>query len=149
MQAAGSQQPTAQSQSSSTSSQSNPFDPTTFAQYSKYQNDKGGLFADVQPGTGTALTAGKKAAVYYRGWLTNGAKFDESKPGSDGKLAPFIFTLGQHQVITGWEQALDGMKVGGVRLVIIPPAVGYGATAQNGIPANSVLVFQVQLAEVQ
>lgn len=153
-QAAGTQQ-TPQTLGQSTSnqessaSQSNPFDPTTFAQYDKYKNDKGGLFADVTVGTGTALTAGKKAAVYYRGWLTNGTKFDESRPGSDGKLTPFIFTLGDHQVITGWEQALAGMKVGGVRLVIVPPAVGYGATAQNGIPANSVLVFQVQLAEVQ
>ena len=151
MQAAGTQQPANQSQSGAAngSGQSNPFDPTTFAQYSKYQNDKGGLFADVQPGTGAALVAGKKAAVFYRGWLTNGTKFDESRVGADGKLTPFVFTLGKHEVITGWEQALEGMKVGGVRLVIVPPAVGYGATAQNGIPANSVLVFQVQLAEVQ
>lgn len=153
-QAAGTQQmPQTLGQSTTNStgpaSQSNPFDPTSFAQYDKYKNDTGGLFADVAPGTGTALTAGKKAAVYYRGWLTNGMKFDESRPGSDGKLTPFIFTLGDHKVITGWEQALTGMKVGGVRLVIVPPAVGYGATAQNGIPANSVLVFQVQLAEVQ
>ena len=151
MQAAGTQQPMNQSQSSgsSGSGQTNPFDPTSFAQYSKYQNDKGGLFADVQVGTGTALVAGKKAAVYYRGWLTSGTKFDESRPGADGKLAPFIFTLGKHEVITGWEQALEGMKIGGVRLIIVPPAVGYGASAQNGIPANSVLVFQVQLADVQ
>lgn len=152
MQAAGTQQPTAQGQTTATgssNSQTNPFDPTTFAQYSKYQNAEGGLFADVQVGTGTALTAGKKAAVYYRGWLTNGTKFDESRPGSDGKLTPFIFTLGNREVIKGWEQALDGMKVGGVRLVIVPPVVGYGAAAQNGIPANSVLVFQVQLADVQ
>lgn len=155
MQAAGTQQSFGQTGSNSNTSnsgsanQTNPFDPTTFAQYDKYKNDKGGLFADVQPGTGTALVAGKRAAVYYRGWLTNGTKFDESRPGSDGKLTPFVFTLGKHEVITGWEQALEGMKVGGVRLVIVPPAVGYGATAQSGIPANSVLVFQVQLADVQ
>ena len=150
-QAAGTQQTLGQPANGGTNSanQSNPFDPTTFTQYEKYKNDQGGLFADVQAGTGATLEAGKKAAVYYRGWLTNGTKFDESRPGSDGKLTPFVFTLGQHQVITGWEQALAGMKVGGVRLVIVPPAVGYGAQAQNGIPANSVLIFQVQLAEVQ
>lgn len=131
------------------SSQTNPFDPTTYAQYDKYLKDTSGLFADAQMGTGTALTASHKAVVLYRGWLTNGKVFDESRKGSDGKYAPFTFTLGSHEVITGWEQALAGMKVGGVRLVIVPPSVGYGATAQNGIPANSVLVFQVQLVDVQ
>lgn len=148
-QAAGTQQPSPTPAQSSSPSASNPFDPTTFAQYDKYKTDKGALFADVQAGTGAALTVNHKAAVYYRGWLTSGSKFDESRLGSDGKMTPFIFTLGSHQVVPGWEQALDGMKVGGVRLVIVPPSVGYGTTAQNGIPANSVLVFQVQLAEVQ
>ncbi|MDL2341863.1 MAG: FKBP-type peptidyl-prolyl cis-trans isomerase [Patescibacteria group bacterium] len=151
MQAAGTANAASQSSQAGQSGSNgrNPFDPTTFAQYDKYKDGKGGLYGDVAMGNGTTLAPGKKAAVYYRGWLTNGTKFDESRAGSDGKLAPFIFTLGSHQVITGWEDALVGMKVGGVRLVIVPPAAGYGATAQNNIPANSVLVFQVQLADVQ
>ena len=148
-QAVGTQQANTNQSQPSNSAANNPFDPTTFAQYDKYKADKSASFADVQVGTGTALTVDHKAAVFYRGWLTNGTKFDESRPGSDGKLVPFVFTLGSHQVIPGWEQALAGMKVGSVRLLVVPPAVGYGATAQNGIPANSVLIFQVQLADVQ
>lgn len=142
-------QQSAGSSSSSSSGVSNPFDPTTFEQYEKYKSGNQALFGDAQKGTGDELTEGKKAAVYYRGWLTNGQLFDESRAGSDGKLQPFVFQMGAHQVIAGWEQALTGMKVGGVRLVVVPPAVGYGAQAQASIPANSVLIFQVQLAAVQ
>ncbi|GAC1388131.1 MAG: hypothetical protein NVS1B7_7450 [Candidatus Saccharimonadales bacterium] len=126
-----------------------PFDPTTFSQYDKYKNDPGALFAEVQAGTGESLVANKKAAVYYRGWLTSGQVFDQSRTDSAGQLQPFIFTMGAHQVIPGWEQALSGMKVGGTRLVIVPPAVGYGSTGQGSIPPNAVLIFQVQLGAIQ
>jgi FKBP-type peptidyl-prolyl cis-trans isomerase len=138
-----------QGNGSSPSSSSNPVDPSTFAQYDKYKDSQNALMGDIQKGDGTELTAGHKAAVYYKGWLTNGTLFDESRAGSDGKLQPFVFTLGDHQVITGWEQGLSGMKVGGTRLVIVPPVVGYGAAGQGSIPGNSVLVFEVQLAAVQ
>jgi hypothetical protein len=133
----------------SSSSSPSPLDPSTFAQYEKYKDGQSGLFGDIQVGTGDELTDGKKAAVYYKGWLTNGTLFDQSRAGSDGKLQPFIFQLGAHQVIAGWEQALAGMKVGGTRLLIIPPAVGYGAAGQGSIPPNATLVFQVQLTAVQ
>jgi FKBP-type peptidyl-prolyl cis-trans isomerase len=139
----------ASSGSGSNSGSSNPFDPKTFAQYEKYKNDTTALEADAQAGTGTVLEAGKKATVYYRGWLTNGTLFDQSRPDANGQLQPFSFTLGSHQVISGWEQALAGMKVGGVRLLIVPPSVGYGATGQGSIPPNSLLVFQVQLVNVE
>jgi hypothetical protein len=135
--------------SSNQSSSSQGIDPTKFGEYEKYKNDQNSLFGDMQVGDGAELTANKKASVYYRGWLTNGQMFDQSRTGSDGKLQPFSFTLGAHQVISGWEQGLAGMKVGGVRLVIVPPAVGYGSQAQGSIPANSVLVFQVQLLAVE
>lgn len=135
--------------SASSSNAPSPVDPSTFKEYEKYKDGTSALFGDIQKGDGDELTDGKKAAVFYKGWLTNGTLFDQSRPGSDGKLAPFIFTLGAKQVIAGWEQALVGMKVGGVRLVIVPPSVGYGASAQGSIPPNSVLVFQVQLAAVQ
>lgn len=135
--------------SASGSAASSAFDPSTFAQYDKYKASTAALFGDVQKGTGTALAANHKAAVLYKGWLTNGQLFDESKVGSDGKYQPFVFTEGAHQVIPGWEQGLDGMKVGGVRLLIVPPSVGYGTTGQGSIPPNAVLIFQVQLLDVQ
>lgn len=124
-------------------------DPATFGQYDKYKNDDQALFAEIQAGTGAELTADKRAAVLYKGWLTNGQLFDASRPDSSGKLQAFDFTLGAHQVISGWEQGLAGMKVGGTRLLIVPPSVGYGASGQGPIPGNSVLVFQVQLLAVQ
>lgn len=124
-------------------------DPSSFSQYDKYKDSEGAMFADVQVGSGSELQPNMKAAVYYKGWLTNGQMFDQSRPDDKGQIQPFIFTLGGGQVIPGWEQGLAGMKVGGTRMLIIPPAVGYGATGQGSIPGNSVLVFQVQLAEVQ
>jgi FKBP-type peptidyl-prolyl cis-trans isomerase len=128
-------------------------DPTTFSQYdtSKYLDGTSTSYADLQVGTGAPITAGHEVAVYYKGWLTNGTLFDESKANSSGQMQPFDFTFGASpsQVITGWEQGLSGMKVGGVRFLIIPPAVGYGSAGQGSIPGNSVLIFQVQLAAMQ
>lgn len=135
--------------SSSSSSSGGGIDPSTFSQYDKYKSSTNALFGDAQVGTGATLGANQKATVYYKGWLTNGTLFDESRPGSDGKLQPFMFTLGAHQVIPGWEEGVAGMKVGGVRLIIVPPSVGYGAQGQGSIPPNSVLVFEVQLLSVQ
>lgn len=135
--------------SSNGAAASNPFDPATFKQYDKYLNDKSPLFGDPQVGDGATLEAGKKAVVYYRGWLTNGTLFDQSRADSTGKMQPFSFTVGSHQVISGWEQGLLGMKVNGVRLLIVPPSVGYGASGQGSIPPNSLLVFQVQLVAVE
>ncbi len=128
--------------------QPNPFDPTQFGQYDQYKNADSALFREVVPGEGEGLGPNQKATVYYRGWLTNGTKFDESRTNSAGQLEPFQFTLGAGSVIEGWEQALSGMKVGAVRLVIVPPNFGYKSTPQGSIPANSVLIFQVQLAKI-
>ena len=135
--------------SGSGTTQKSVFDPSTFAQYDKYKDAQGGLFADVQKGTGTELSNNMKAAVYYKGWLTDGQLFDESKTDNKGQLQPFVFTMGAHQVIPGWEEALAGMKVGGTRLVIVPPAAGYGEAGHDPIPGGAVLIFQVQLAAVQ
>lgn len=128
---------------------SSPANPASFAQYDKYKDAQNALFGEIQQGTGTELTVGRKAAVIYKGWLTNGTMFDQSRTGSDGKLEPFVFALGDHQVIPGWEEGVNGMKVGGKRLLIVPPAVGYGANGQGPIPGNSVLIFEVQLVAVQ
>ncbi|HET9098257.1 MAG TPA: FKBP-type peptidyl-prolyl cis-trans isomerase [Candidatus Saccharimonadales bacterium] len=137
------------SPSSSAASSNNPVNPANFSQYDKYKTATNALFGEIHVGTGTQLTAGHKATVYYKGWLTNGSLFDETKTNTSGNPIPFSFTLGAHQVITGWEEGLAGMKAGGIRLVIVPPAVGYGSQANGPIPANSVLVFEVQLVSVQ
>lgn len=136
-------------QSKNSSSGSQTIDPSTFVAYEKYKNENQALFGDIVAGTGTTLGNNQTATVVYRGWLTNGQLFDESKTGSDGKLQAFQFKVGSGQVIRGWDQGLTGMKVGGARLVIVPPAVGYGASGQGPIPGNSVLVFQVQLVGVE
>lgn len=138
-----------QSGSRSSGGGSQGLDPSSFAQYDKYKTEQHALFGDIKVGDGEALAAGKQAAVYYKGWLTNGQMFDQSRTDSSGNMQPFMFTEGSHQVIPGWEEAMLGMKVGGTRLLIVPPAVGYGANGQGPIPGNSVLVFQVQLIAVQ
>lgn len=119
--------------------------PAEFGVYNRYKSDTSALYADIATGTGTEAVAGKKVSVTYAGWLTNGTIFDQTADPNK----PFSFTLGAGSVITGWEQTIPGMKVGGERLLIIPPAVGYGNTAQGLIPANSVLIFRVKLVGVE
>lgn len=98
---------------------------------------------DEQVGQGAAAAPGDTLSVNYTGKLQDGTVFDTSI----GR-APFSFVLGANQVIQGWEQGLVGMKVGGKRLLIIPPNLGYGAQAMGPIPANSTLVFEVDLLSV-
>lgn len=124
--------------------------PETFTQYDQYKDGQTALFGDATVGSGKEVGATTKVAVLYKGWLTNGQLFDQSQTDPSTKqLQPFIFTMGEHKVITGWEQAIFGMKVGGTRRLIIPPAVGYGPTGQGPIPGNAVLVFDVQLIDAQ
>ena len=93
-------------------------------------------------GTGIEAKKGQTVSVHYTGWLTDGKKFDSSK--DHGR--PFSFALGRGQVIQGWDQGVAGMKVGGKRKLTIPPELGYGAQGFPGaIPANSTLVFEVEL----
>ncbi len=124
-------------------------DPATFKQYDANKNDKAALFKDLLVGEGAELISGKKAAVLYKVWLTDGTLVDASRPNESGQLQAFAFTVGAREVIQAWDTSLTGMKVGGVRFLVVPPAVGYGTTAKENIPANSVLIFQVQLMAVQ
>lgn len=100
---------------------------------------------DTKAGTGAEAQNGKRVTVHYTGTLTNGTKFDSSKDHGQ----PFTLTLGQGQVIQGWEKGLLGMKVGGQRKLTIPPSMGYGAQAMGPIPANSTLVFEIELLNVE
>jgi FKBP-type peptidyl-prolyl cis-trans isomerase len=100
---------------------------------------------DVQIGTGDVAAAGKKVTVHYTGTLTDGTKFDSSVD----RNQPFTFTLGAGEVIQGWDQGVAGMKVGGKRKLTIPPSLGYGSRATGPIPANSTLIFDVELLKVE
>jgi peptidylprolyl isomerase len=100
---------------------------------------------DIRPGTGAAAADGNKLTMDYKGMLLNGKVFDQSY----GKQ-PFEFTLGQGQVIKGWDQGIKGMKVGGKRKLTIPASLGYGdAGAGADIPPGATLVFEVELRNVQ
>ncbi|MDI6746876.1 MAG: FKBP-type peptidyl-prolyl cis-trans isomerase [Rhodocyclaceae bacterium] len=105
-----------------------------------------GLVIDeIVEGTGETATAGQTVSVHYTGWLTDGSKFDSSKDRND----PFDFPLGGRQVIAGWDEGVQGMKVGGTRKLTIPPNLGYGARGAGGvIPPNATLVFEVELLEI-
>lgn len=124
-------------------------DTSAFVKYDKYKNNKSALFGDIQTGDGAQLGGGQKASIVYKVWLTNGTLVDQSPLSSSGQAQPFGFTMGAHQVISGLEQGVYGMKVGGKRLVIVPPSVGYGAQGHGTIPANAVLIFEIQLMSVQ
>jgi FKBP-type peptidyl-prolyl cis-trans isomerase FkpA len=103
------------------------------------------IIEDVTVGQGAVAAAGQKVTVHYTGWLTNGTQFDSSKDRND----PFVFPLGGGRVIKGWDEGVQGMKVGGKRKLTIPPALGYGARGAGGaIPPNATLVFEVELLRV-
>jgi FKBP-type peptidyl-prolyl cis-trans isomerase FkpA len=100
---------------------------------------------DLKEGTGAAAAAGDTVDVHYTGWLTDGTKFDSSKD----RGRPFSFSLGAGQVIQGWDQGVQGMKIGGVRKLTIPPNLGYGPRGAGGvIPPNATLVFEVELVKI-
>jgi FKBP-type peptidyl-prolyl cis-trans isomerase FkpA len=106
-------------------------------------------YEDTVIGTGAEAAAGQQVSVHYTGWLYNdgvkGAKFDSSKDRND----PFEFGLGAGMVIKGWDEGVQGMKVGGTRVLVIPPQLGYGARGAGGvIPPNATLMFEVELLDV-
>jgi FKBP-type peptidyl-prolyl cis-trans isomerase FkpA len=101
---------------------------------------------DLVTGTGQTAVSGKVVRVHYTGWLTNGTKFDSSLD----RNTPFEFPLGARRVIKGWDEGVEGMKVGGKRQLRIPPELGYGARGAGGrIPPGATLIFDVELLEVK
>ena len=105
------------------------------------------IYWDIRVGNGEVAKEASHVRVHYTGWLTNGKKFDSSVDAG----RPFDFTIGNGEVIKGWEEGVAGMRVGGKRQLRIPPDLGYGAEgAPDGtIPPNATLIFDVQLLGVQ
>ena len=109
-------------------------------------------YEDTTTGSGAAAQAGNHVSVHYTGWLYDpmkdngrGRKFDSSKDRGD----PFKVDLGAGMVIRGWDEGVQGMLVGGTRVLRIPPELGYGARGAGGvIPPNATLVFEVELLGV-
>ncbi len=101
---------------------------------------------DLTVGEGAEATAGSSVSVHYTGWLLEGDKFDSSLD----RNMPFDFFLGGGQVIKGWDEGVQGMKINGKRKLTIPPELAYGAAGAGGvIPPNATLVFEVELLEVK
>jgi hypothetical protein len=100
---------------------------------------------DLKVGTGEAAKVGDRVVVNYTGWLTDGTKFDSSL--DHGR--PFEFRLGAGNVIRGWDQGVEGMRVGGKRKLTIPPELGYGQRGMGKIPPDSTLIFEVELLEIK
>ncbi|MGQ3057437.1 MAG: FKBP-type peptidyl-prolyl cis-trans isomerase [Nevskia sp.] len=106
-------------------------------------------YEDTVEGSGATATAGQRVSVHYTGWLYKdgaaGKKFDSSKD----RGQPFAFPLGGGRVIRGWDEGVQGMKVGGTRRLVIPAELGYGASGAGGvIPPNATLLFEVELLGV-
>lgn len=101
------------------------------------------IIQDEVVGAGDETQIGDKIVVHYVGKLSDGTVFDTSAGG-----APFQFTLGGGQVIPGWDQGLQGMKVGGRRLLVIPPDLAYGPSGYGPIPPNASLTFEVELVDI-
>lgn len=104
----------------------------------------GVYYRDMTVGTGATVTNGQQLSVRYTGWLADGTQFDSNVSGS-----LLVFRLGAREVIDGWDLGIPGMKVGGRRQLIIPPARGYGAAGSGSIPPNAILVFVVDVLSAQ
>ena len=103
-------------------------------------------YVDLVVGSGREAHAGETAIVHYTGTLTDGTKFDSSKD----RNTPFSFPLGAGRVIKGWDEGVKGMKIGGIRKLVIPPQLGYGSRgAGSAVPPNATLIFEVELLDLR
>jgi FKBP-type peptidyl-prolyl cis-trans isomerase len=119
--------------------------PTEISEEDFTVTDSGLRYYDIVEGDGAEATSGSTVTVNYTGWLTDNVKFDSSLDSG----MPFPFTLGTGAVIPGWDEGVAGMKVGGIRQLVIPAELGYGETGSGSIPPGATLVFEVELLDVQ
>ncbi len=123
----------------------NTFAPALGVDLAKFQKRPSGLYVrDDKPGTGAEAQSGRTVRVAYTGSLADGTVFDTSE-GKD----PIEFPLGAGRVIDAWDEGVAGMRVGGVRTIVVPAELGYGAAGVPGIPGNAVRVFRMELVGVQ
>lgn len=109
------------------------------------KTESGLQYWDIKVGTGEEAKSGDKVKVHYTGWFTSGKKFDSSVEAHQ----PYSFTLGQGNVIKGWDEGVAGMKVGGKRQLRIPPELAYSEKGfKDIVPPNATLIFDVQLLAV-
>ena len=110
------------------------------------------VIEDTKIGEGRESEKGLSISVHYTGWILDASKSDKKGDKFDSSLdrkQPFIFVLGVGQVIKGWDQGFDGMKIGGKRTILIPSEMGYGSRgAGNAIPPNADLIFEIELLEI-
>jgi peptidylprolyl isomerase len=127
--------------------QPGPPEAPTKLEAAQYTTTGSGLkYYDLELGKGTEASVGKSAIVHYTGWLTNGTMFDSSL--SSGET--FVFQVGAGEVIKGWDEGVQGMRVGGRRQLLVPANLGYGARSVGGvIPPNATLIFEVELIDVK
>jgi FKBP-type peptidyl-prolyl cis-trans isomerase FkpA len=119
-----------------------PTSPSNYAPFSQ---------ADLRLGTGATAATGGSLTVNYTGWLYDATRPDQKGLQFDSSLGrtSFTFTLGSSQVIDGWDQGVPGMKVGGLRRLVIPPSLAYGGTRNGPLPPNATLVFEIELLDAQ
>ena len=116
------------------------FDPSLAIHLDAMTRHVSGMYVqDLAIGTGAVATVGRTVIVRYTGWLTNGKPFDSGE---------ITVTLGTKKTIQAWEEGLLGMRVGGTRRLVVPPALGYGASGAGAIPPNAVLVFDMEMTSV-
>ncbi len=110
------------------------------------RTSSGLYYRDITVGTGAVAQNGSRVTMYYQGWFPDGRLFSAAvRP-----QAPLpAFVLGAGRVIQGWDEGIPGMRVGGKRLLVIPPSLAYGSAGRGSIPPNAILVFEVELAGVQ
>jgi peptidylprolyl isomerase len=119
--------------------------PTEVSEADFTTTESGLKYYDIIVGEGATAETGSTVTVNYTGWLTNNVKFDSSLDSG----VPFPFTLGEGAVIPGWDEGVAGMKVGGIRQLVIPAELGYGETGSGTIPPGATLIFEVELLDVQ
>ena len=107
-------------------------------------------YIDITVGTGASPRTGQTCVMHYTGWLYQGGKKGAKFDSSVDRNEPFEFKIGMHQVIAGWDEGVATMKVGGKRMLIIPPELGYGARGAGGvIPPNATLIFDIELIGIK
>ncbi len=120
------------------------------SQVSETKTASGLRYRDEKVGSGVKAEKGKIVVVHYTGWLDEGGKPGKKFDSSRDRNEPFDFPLGMGRVISGWDEGVAGMAIGGRRTLIIPAELGYGARgAGNVIPPNATLIFDVELLEVK